>query len=166
MKVNLMEVHELLHSFSFLFCRSSFCVLLVLNLVPIALHLIWEIYIYNIYECFPIIPFKRLAIVFLIILGSTRSNKKKKLAFALDLPILSSLLAKPSSLQNPNSKGLIQNVMMGLSILHQNDNLRSYEGGEHDTHDQEGEMCDYKQHLSLPSFLSLSHFLYAFVSHN
>jgi hypothetical protein len=85
---------------------------LVLNLVPIALHLIWEISIYDIYECFPIIPFKRLAIVFLIILGSTRSNKNKKLAFALDLPILSSLLTKPSSLQNPNSKGLIQNVMM------------------------------------------------------
>lgn len=112
-KVNLMEVHKLLHSFSFLFCRSSFCVLLVLNLVPIALHLIWEIYICNIYECFPIIPIKRLAIiVFLIMLGSTRSNKNKKLPFALDLPILSSLLAKPSSLQNPNSKGLIQNVMM------------------------------------------------------
>ncbi len=31
---------------------------LVLNLVPIALHLIWEIYLYNINECFPIIPFK------------------------------------------------------------------------------------------------------------
>jgi hypothetical protein len=81
-------------------------------LVPIALHLICEIYIYNIYECFPIVPFKQLAIAFLIISGSTRSNKNKKLAFAIDLPILSSLLAKPSSLQNPNSKDLIQNVMM------------------------------------------------------